>query len=258
MNLSEKISIIRKARKYTQEEMGDKIGVSRQSVSDWEKGKFEPTLDSIRAIAVVLNVSYDTLLNEKVDLSDKDTLNVALKNLDNDTKGKVNNSFRYRIREYTITKKDYIKVIVHFAVLAIFAIATIVCSVNTKDIGLMFYLDIVFGLIAFILLGTISIPIAGIRKIRNGGNNNSFGTLSQTHLVIIGWSDSKFDRTVYIPVSEIESMELNKGATSRHGTLAVRIKGRNKPVITNDIVEPQKLIDVFNNLETFIESQYGK
>ena len=38
MNLSEKISIIRKARKYTQEEMGDKIGVSRQTVSDWEKG----------------------------------------------------------------------------------------------------------------------------------------------------------------------------------------------------------------------------
>ena len=98
MNLSEKISIIRKARKYTQEEMGDKIGVSRQTVSDWEKGKFEPTLDSIRAIAEVLNVSYDTLLNEKVDLRDKAQLNVALKNLDNETKGKVNNSFRYRIR----------------------------------------------------------------------------------------------------------------------------------------------------------------
>ncbi len=60
-------------------------------------------------IAEVLNVSYDTLLNEKVDLSDKTQLNVALKNLDNETKGKVNNSFRYRIREYTITKKDYIK-----------------------------------------------------------------------------------------------------------------------------------------------------
>ena len=82
--------------------------------------------------------------------------------------------------------------------------------------------------------------------------------MSQTHLVIIGWSDSKFDRTVYIPVSEIESMELNKDATPRHGTVVVKIKGRNKPLITNDIVEPQKLIDVFNNLETFIESPHGK
>ena len=258
MDLSEKISIIRKARKYTQEEMGDKIGVSRQTVSDWEKGKFEPTLDSVRAIAEVLNVSYDTLLNDKVDLSDKTALNVALKNLDDDTKGKVNNSFRYRIREYTITKKDYIKVILHFALIAVFSLATLICALMTKDIDGMFIADMVLGSIAVTLISTLSLPIEGIKKIRAGGYNYSFGTLSQTHLVIIGWSDAKFDRTVYIPVSEIESMELNKGATAKHGTVVVKIKGRNKPVITNDIVEPQKLIDVFNNLETFIESPYGK
>ena len=82
--------------------------------------------------------------------------------------------------------------------------------------------------------------------------------MSQTHFVIIGWSDSKFDRTVYIPVSEIESMELAKDANKKHGRVVVRIKERNKPVVTNDIVEPQKLIDIFNNLETFIESPYGK
>ena len=258
MNLSEKISIIRKARKYTQEEMGDKIGVSRQTVSDWEKGKFEPTLDSIRAIAEVLNVSYDTLLNEKVDLRDKAQLNVALKNLDNETKGKVNNSFRYRIREYTITKKDYIKVILHFTLIAVFSVATLICVLMTKDIDGMFIADIVLGSIAVTLISALPLPISDIKKIRAGGYNYSFGTLSQTHLVIIGWSDAKFDRTVYIPVSEIESMELNKGATSRHGTVVVKIKGRNKPLITNDIVEPQKLIDVFNNLETFIESPHGK
>lgn len=258
MNLSEKICIIRKARRYTQEELGDLVGVSRQTVSDWEKGKFEPTLDSIRAIAEVLNVSYDTLLNEKVDLSDKVTLNVALKNLDNDTKGKVNNSFRYRIREYNITKKNYLKVIIHFSLIGIFALATLICSLLTKDNEILFFFDIFLGSICLTLLGTLSIPIYEIKKIRNGGDNYSFGTLSQTHLVIIGWSDSKFDRTVYIPVSEIESMELNKNSTKKHGTVIVNIKGRNKPLITNDIVEPQKLIDVFNNLETFIESPYGK
>ncbi len=258
MNLSEKINIIRKARRYTQEEMGDLIGVSRQTVSDWENGKFEPTLDSVRAIAEVLNVSYDTLLNDKVDLSDKKTLNVALKNLDDDTKGKVNNSFRYRIREYTITKKDYIKIVVHFSLIALFALATLICSLMTTDIDGLFFLDVLFGSVTLALLSTISLPISGIKKIRAGGYNYSFGTLSQTHLVIIGWSDNKFDRTIYIPVSEIESMELNKGSTTKHGTVVVKIKGRKKPLITNDIVEPQKLIDVFNNLESFIESPYGK
>ena len=171
MNLSEKICIIRKARKYTQEEMGDKIGVSRQTVSDWEKGKFEPTLDSIRAIAEVLNVSYDTLLNEKVDLSDKAQLNVALKNLDNETKGKVNNSFRYRIREYTITKKDYIKVILHFVLIAVFSVATLICALMTEYIDGMFIADIFLGSIALCLISTLAIPINGIKRIRAGGYN---------------------------------------------------------------------------------------
>ena len=142
--------------------------------------------------------------------------------------------------------------------IAVFSIATLICSLMTKDIDGMFFIDVALGSIALCFISTLAIPINDIKRIRAGGRNYSFGTLSQTHLVIIGWSDSKFDRTVYIPVSEIESMELNKDATPRHGTVVVKIKGRNKPLITNDIVEPQKLIDVFNNLETFIESPHGK
>lgn len=82
--------------------------------------------------------------------------------------------------------------------------------------------------------------------------------MSQTHFVIIGWSDSKFDRTIYIPVTEIEKMELDRNATKRHGKVIVTIKGRNKPLITKEIVEPHTLIGVFNNLETFIDNSYEK
>ena len=259
MTLSEKIAIVRKARRFTQEELGDKVGVSRQTVSSWEKGEYEPTLDSVRAIAEVLDVSYDTLLNDKVDLSDKSALNVALKNLDDDTKGKVNNSFRYRIRQYNVKKSDYIKVIVYFSIVGLLILGVIVNAFFIKEISSAnAFVEYVLGLALIFTLSIISLPIARIKRIKAGGSNYSFGTLSQTHLVIIGWSDSKFDRTVYIPVSEIESMELGKDATSRHGTVVVRIKERNKPLVTNDIVEPQKLIDIFNNLETFVESPYGK
>ena len=258
MTLSEKIAIVRKARRFTQEELGEKVGVSRQTVSSWEKGEYEPTLDSVRAIAIVLDVSFDTLLNDKVDLSDKTALNVALKNLDEDTKGKVNNSFRYRIRQYNV-KKDYTKVIVYFSLVGLLILGVTINAFFIKEIGSAnAFVEYVLGLALVFSLSIISIPIARIKRIKAGGSNYSFGTLSQTHLVIIGWSDSKFDRTVYIPVSEIESMELGKDATSRHGTVVVRIKGRNKPLVTDDIVEPQKLIDIFNNLETFVESPYGK
>lgn len=258
MNLSEKIAIIRKARKYSQEEVGEKVGVSRQTVSSWEKGEFEPTLDSIRAIAQVLNVSFDTLLDDSIDLADEHSLNRALKHLDEGTKNKINNSFRYRIREYTVKKKDYVSVIVYFSALLIFTIAAIINAFFVKDYNINFLIEMVLISCLVFTLCIMSLPIALIKRIAAGGIHHSFGTLSQTHFVIIGWSDSNYDRTVYIPVTEIISMELAKDAKARHGRVIVKVKDRNKPVVTNDIVEPQKLIDIFNNLETFIDNPYGK
>ena len=76
MKLSDKIRIIRKARGLSQEALGDSLsrvsenGISRQSVSDWENGKAEPKLDNIRDLAEVLNVSFDALLDENIDLDD--------------------------------------------------------------------------------------------------------------------------------------------------------------------------------------------
>lgn len=253
MNLSEKIKIVRKARGYSQEELGDKVGVSRQTVSDWEKGKFEPTLESIRCLAQVLEVSFNVLLDEDIDLNDKRQFNIALKNLSEETKEKVNNSFRYRIQEYTVVKKDYAFVITYFSIMAALAIAMI--PVSIFGIGIMMY---VIGIVLILLLSMLALPISRIKKIKNGGYRHTFGTLSMTHFVIIGWSDSVFDRTVYVPVTEIESMELDKNAKKKYGKVIVRLKGRNKPIVTSEIVNPQKLIDVFNNRETFIETYNGK
>lgn len=258
MNLSTKIAIIRKARRFSQEDLGDKIGVSRQTVSSWEKGEYEPTLDSIRAIAQVLDVSFDTLLDDSIDLKDEQTLNRALKHLDEGTKEKINNSFRYRIREYTVKRSDYVGVIIYFSIVALFAIALTVNAFFIEGFNANAIAEYALGLVLIFLLSVIALPISRIKYIAAGGRNYSFGTLSQTHLVIIGWSDARFDRTVYIPVSEIESMELAKDANKKHGRVIVRIKERSKLVVTNDIVEPQRLIDIFNNLETFIESPYGK
>ena len=83
MKLADKIRILRKARGLSQEELGFSLstkfnGVSRQSVSDWENGKSEPKLDNIRALAQFLNVSFDALFNESIDLNDPDVLNKVL------------------------------------------------------------------------------------------------------------------------------------------------------------------------------------
>lgn len=83
MKLADKIRILRKARGLSQEELGFSLstkfnGVSRQSVSDWENGKSEPKLDNIRALAQFLNVSFDALFNESIDLNNPDVLNKVL------------------------------------------------------------------------------------------------------------------------------------------------------------------------------------
>ena len=84
MKLFDKIRILRKARGLSQEQLGyslsrvNKDGISRQTVSDWENGKFEPKLENIRDLAEVFNVSFDALLDESVDLEDQAVLKAVL------------------------------------------------------------------------------------------------------------------------------------------------------------------------------------
>lgn len=83
MTLGEKITILRKARGFSQEQLGLSLaskdnGVSRQTVSDWENGRTEPKLDNIRALADLLNVSFDALLDEKLDLNNPECLSAVL------------------------------------------------------------------------------------------------------------------------------------------------------------------------------------
>lgn len=110
MKLSEKIRILRKARGLSQEEFGYSLseatdGVSRQTISDWENGKFEPKLDNIRDIAKVLGVSFDVLLDESIDLNDAQTLQSVLHNVTSDLKKTINTKIRYDICQYRLEKK---------------------------------------------------------------------------------------------------------------------------------------------------------
>lgn len=64
MKLGEKILLTRKKQAMSQEALADKIGVSRQAVSKWETGESEPEVSKLRALAEVLGVTADWLLDE--------------------------------------------------------------------------------------------------------------------------------------------------------------------------------------------------
>jgi len=59
MTLREKIYYCRKKAGYSQEEMADKLGVSRQAVSKWETGEAVPELAKFTAIAKLFGVTTD-------------------------------------------------------------------------------------------------------------------------------------------------------------------------------------------------------
>jgi transcriptional regulator with XRE-family HTH domain/DNA-binding transcriptional ArsR family regulator len=60
--ISEKIFELRKSRDLTQEQLGEKLGISGQAVSKWEKGESLPDILILPVLCQILGISIDTLL----------------------------------------------------------------------------------------------------------------------------------------------------------------------------------------------------
>ena len=73
MIFSEKLLTLRKAKGITQEQLAEKLDVSRQSISKWESGQSIPELEKIVALSTIFDVTTDYLLksSEIDDLSVK-------------------------------------------------------------------------------------------------------------------------------------------------------------------------------------------
>ena len=54
---------MRKMKGFTQEEIAEKVGVTRQAVAKWEAGETVPDLDKCKMLAEVFEVSLDDLAN---------------------------------------------------------------------------------------------------------------------------------------------------------------------------------------------------
>ena len=64
MTMGEKILNMRKARGWSQEELAERVGVTRQAVSRWESGSAKPDADKIIAVCDLFGVSADYLLRD--------------------------------------------------------------------------------------------------------------------------------------------------------------------------------------------------
>lgn len=65
MELNDKLQQLRKQKGFTQEELAEKLYVSRTAISKWESGRGYPSIDSLKAISKLFGISIDELLSSE-------------------------------------------------------------------------------------------------------------------------------------------------------------------------------------------------
>jgi len=79
MEIGKKIMNLRKKNSLSQEELAEKVGVARQTISKWELGETSPDLKQSKELSKIFNVSLD-------ELTDNDIKNVLVEKTSNTEK----------------------------------------------------------------------------------------------------------------------------------------------------------------------------
>jgi transcriptional regulator with XRE-family HTH domain len=66
VEVANKLVKLRKKYGYSQEQLAEKIGVSRQAVSKWDRSESSPDTDNLIALAKIYNLSIDEMLNYNI------------------------------------------------------------------------------------------------------------------------------------------------------------------------------------------------
>ena len=107
MNFSEKLFELRKKSGLSQEELADKINVSRQTISKWEMNQSSPEMDKLINLSEIFNISIDELVgNERLEES----------NNEEENKDHIENMHPGVRRRYAILKLLFYILIIYLAI----------------------------------------------------------------------------------------------------------------------------------------------
>ena len=65
MKFNEKLIMLRKQHNLSQEQVAEKLGVARQTISKWELGETTPEMDKLIIISELYNITLDELMKEE-------------------------------------------------------------------------------------------------------------------------------------------------------------------------------------------------
>lgn len=155
MTVGEKIQKYRKSLGLSQEELGRKLLVSRQTISLWEKDQTVPTIDNLLRLSDIFEISVDEILDSEnkernAEIQPSESYLFAF------TKEELNEIYR-------LQRKSIYKKLVVFALLCIFLIVFFIGS-SAPELMIGFALGMFF-------VGTVS-HIKGIRAYNQAWKNS--------------------------------------------------------------------------------------
>lgn len=156
MTVGEKIQKYRKDLNLSQEELGQKLLVSRQTISLWEKDQTVPTIDNLMRLSDIFEISVDEILNSE--------------NKEQNSEIQPNESYRFTFSKkelneiYRLQRKSIYKKPIIFTVLCILVIVFFIGS-SAPDVMIGFS----FGMF---LIGAVS-HIKGIRAYSKAWKNST-------------------------------------------------------------------------------------
>ena len=65
MSIGSNIKTLREERKLTQEQVAEKLGITFQAVSSWERDEYKPDTDKLIRLAEIFDVSISSIAEEK-------------------------------------------------------------------------------------------------------------------------------------------------------------------------------------------------
>ena len=134
MKFGENLKIIRKNKKMSQEQLAEKVNVSRQSVSKWETGEAYPEMNNILELCKIFNCKINDLIhNDMSDISSLDEeiiMNVVKFNEQKQKKVKTLSNIISLISKIS---GIILKVAIPFVLLAMILLPYLISNVEIKD-----------------------------------------------------------------------------------------------------------------------------
>ncbi|TQV73190.1 helix-turn-helix transcriptional regulator [Aliikangiella marina] len=169
MILADKIIKLRKQFAWSQEELADKMGVSRQSVSKWESTNSIPDLNKIIKLAEIFGVTTDYLLKDNIE---------TIESINGEVEPTINSISLNQANRYVDMKNTMSFIIVKGVLLCLFSVVPLfylLSLVQTQQMDIDSNTATVSGIIIMLVMVTFGVSFF----VRTGQFSNELASIEE-------------------------------------------------------------------------------